>query len=243
MSEREIVMAFPAGNFVENTECGNVLEGAILGYRDELKKDPNWRQGVTYVQLWNEIDQILVYQRTKMGGEGRLHGNLSIGFGGHVNEIDVTSKEMWDRFFTENPDATWPQPVDLTRAVMAMSMSAIRELREELGIDIGYENLRRNFDDVLDAPILDNDSEVGRIHVGSAAYVKVDSASEFNPSPDCSIKGWVDVTRLITDREAVEAEFGAKFEPWSVEVLKRIRIVRERNAARPEPIETAESAE
>jgi predicted NUDIX family phosphoesterase len=61
-----------------------------LGPRSWLETDESYRQLVSYV-VFRHDRSVLVYRRTKKGGETRLHGCLSVGVGGHVNVTDVTS--------------------------------------------------------------------------------------------------------------------------------------------------------
>ena len=39
------------------------------------------------MSLENEKNEILVYKRLSGGGESRLHGQSSIGVGGHMNDV------------------------------------------------------------------------------------------------------------------------------------------------------------
>jgi predicted NUDIX family phosphoesterase len=59
-----------------------------LGPRSWLETDETYRQLVSYV-VFRHDRSVLVYRRTKKGGETRLHGCLSVGVGGHVNVTDV----------------------------------------------------------------------------------------------------------------------------------------------------------
>ena len=70
-----------------------LLNNKKLSYlpRSEAENNPNFKQIIPYVifvkgQRGKEM--ILGYQRSKKGGEGRLHGKLSIGIGGHMNDGD-----------------------------------------------------------------------------------------------------------------------------------------------------------
>ena len=44
------------------------------------------KQLISYCLLENEKGEILVYERLSGGGEERLHGQSSIGVGGHMND-------------------------------------------------------------------------------------------------------------------------------------------------------------
>lgn len=55
--------------------------------RSEAERDFRFKQWIPYV-LITKGNEILRYRRGDGGGESRLHGMLSIGFGGHVTERD-----------------------------------------------------------------------------------------------------------------------------------------------------------
>lgn len=80
--------------------------------RDEAEKDPSWKQLIPYVVLTHGND-VFSYCRTKKSGEKRLHGNHSIGVGGHINPSDSKSGKV----------AYWA--------------GVCRELREEVGLECG----------------------------------------------------------------------------------------------------------
>lgn len=49
--------------------------------------DPQLKQFLPYVVIFNRHGQILRYQRPSKGGEKRLQGDYSIGFGGHCDDV------------------------------------------------------------------------------------------------------------------------------------------------------------
>ena len=52
-----------------------------------MEEDPSYKQLISYCLLENEKNEILVYKRLSDGGESRLHGQSSIGVGGHMNDV------------------------------------------------------------------------------------------------------------------------------------------------------------
>lgn len=62
--------------------------GTWLGPRGRLEEDPRFRQIIPYV-IVRQRGKIVTYIRGASGGEGRLHGKLSIGLGGHIDLADV----------------------------------------------------------------------------------------------------------------------------------------------------------
>ena len=60
--------------------------------RGDMEEDPSYKQLVSYCLLINERDEVLVYERLTGGGETRLHGSMSIGVGGHMNDFSNAGK-------------------------------------------------------------------------------------------------------------------------------------------------------
>ena len=55
--------------------------------RSEAENDPSYRQIIPYVAIVRG-DEVFATTRLNKGGEARLHGLMSLGVGGHMNEID-----------------------------------------------------------------------------------------------------------------------------------------------------------
>jgi len=117
-----------------------MLTNAFYVDREEAEKNPNWKQIIPYVVFRTEGGSILVYRRTKKGGENRLHEKLSIGIGGHINPIDGD---------------------DPTQALLK---AFSREVDEELQ----YDTLPNEdeLDVCISGLIYDPSNEVGKVHLG-----------------------------------------------------------------------------
>ena len=55
--------------------------------RDLMERDPTYKQIIPYVVL-RDGPRYFLMQRTRAGGDARLHGRYSIGIGGHLNPGD-----------------------------------------------------------------------------------------------------------------------------------------------------------
>jgi predicted NUDIX family phosphoesterase len=55
--------------------------------RPEAELDPSYKQIIPYVAVVRG-SQVFATRRLNKGGESRLHGLISLGVGGHINEID-----------------------------------------------------------------------------------------------------------------------------------------------------------
>ena len=64
-----------------------IAEAATFRPRSELEVDPAWKQIVPYLVLYDG-PRIFLMQRTRAGGDARLHDRWSIGIGGHVASGD-----------------------------------------------------------------------------------------------------------------------------------------------------------
>src|SRR5699024_9333875 len=78
-------------------EIVSTFVGFEVKRRGDMEADPSYKQLISYVLIKSEQgDSTLVYRRLGGGGEERLHGLLSIGAGGHRNDVpevaDLDSK-------------------------------------------------------------------------------------------------------------------------------------------------------
>ncbi len=115
--------------------------------RDEMEHDPSFKQLIPYVIFQFESTSgdlhLFQYTRGKGQGERRLHAKLSIGIGGHISADDAAQDQ-------ENPYAEGMQ----------------RELSEEVRIETAY-------DETCVGLINDDETEVGRVHLGVVHLFKV----------------------------------------------------------------------
>lgn len=126
----------------------------IIGQRAHLEQNPAFRQIIPYTVL-RCGDRIAAYRRTPKGGENRLHGMVSIGFGGHIDLADVSFDEK--------------SVIDLTATIKE---GAEREIREELNFDDSVTIV--NFT-TLPEKIVSNMSAVDAVHIGLVTIIDIDS--------------------------------------------------------------------
>lgn len=114
--------------------------------RAEAEADPTHKQLIPYC-LIRSGSSILNYTRGKSGGESRLHAQLSVGVGGHINPVDTgNGKTGREAYFA----------------------AVERELKEELTFDVAHTNRI--------AGLLNDDSnEVGRVHLGIVHIIEVEN--------------------------------------------------------------------
>ncbi len=74
--------------------------------RPEMETDPSFKQIIPYI-IFKHGQRLFTYRRLNKGNEKRLHGNHSIGIGGHINPIDTKGHIIMDsmkREFEEEMD-------------------------------------------------------------------------------------------------------------------------------------------
>jgi predicted NUDIX family phosphoesterase len=78
--------------------------------RAEAEHDPDWQQIIPYL-LMRDGARLFLMQRTRAGGDARLHDLFSLGIGGHLNPEDGGVLTGLRREFHEEMVADWdPQP-------------------------------------------------------------------------------------------------------------------------------------
>lgn len=122
-------------------DIANLPEGsAIWIERDKAEQDPHFLQLIPYTVIRDyETDKVFLYERLKKGNEARLHSNLSIGVGGHIDYHDNIG--------------------DIASEIM---QSAYVEIKEELDIE-DFENCQLESTDIT---IFDPSNDVGKVHLG-----------------------------------------------------------------------------
>jgi predicted NUDIX family phosphoesterase len=142
----------------------DVQSHLVVREREHLEKNPAYRQLLPYAVIEQTdadgITRLSSYRRTSGVGESRLAGNVSIGYGGHIDLQDV---------YIDDKSVVGLQPT--------IFESMLRELTEE--ITLSREGVRLMEDEVHEVFkthckfrlfdknfILDNANEVGTVHVG-----------------------------------------------------------------------------
>lgn len=163
-----------------------VLSHATIMDRDRAEGDPAFKQLIPYV-AFEMAGQWLVYARADRSGEKRLVGNVSIGFGGHIEEED-----MEDGWASSG-----------ARRQLSYSRALEREVEEELlyapdlkapkFVHVGWIN--------------DDSTPVGRVHLGVAHVQRVSRREVQSFDPAIEVLGFAD--------PQVVARMDGHLEPWS----------------------------
>lgn len=109
-------VAAPSTRLIDSTAVNIESKDVVIMQRALLETNPKFRQLIPYVVV-KQGDKYLAYERSKSGGESRLHNLFSIGIGGHVDAVDAVY----------NDNGVF-QLTDTLRTGM------YRELHEELGL-------------------------------------------------------------------------------------------------------------
>lgn len=143
--------------------------------REAAENDDSFKQIVPYCVL-KDGDNIFRYQRTNKGGESRLHGQWSIGVGGHIN------------------------PCDEGGVLQDTYLSALqRELQEEVALQGLY---RIN---VLGC-VYDASTAVGRVHFGIVHLLELEPGFHIHPTdPAVACGDFVSLAYLKNHLEDFEA--------------------------------------
>ena len=124
------------------------------------------------------VDKYLSYSRKK-GAESRLHGSLSIGFGGHVDidDFDINSKTPYQN---------------------SLYLSVKRELEEEL-------SFKGEVSTSFTKAIIDLTNPVGNVHVGLPTLIELRTKDQVFADPnEISEPEWVTKEQLTTSLDLYE---------------------------------------
>lgn len=178
----------------------------IVGQRSMLELNPTYRQLLPYVivrqRSFDGQYVYFTYRRTSGVGESRLAGNVSIGYGGHIDLEDVVFK------------CRGGSVIDLHLTVW---YSAIREINEEIILKSGIAPILIGNADLNYANqfILDDTNEVGKVHLGIIMVLNI-------PSDEIVLCKEDELTTMppMTAKELLES--GLPLENWTKIYLESV---------------------
>jgi len=157
--------------------------------RPDMERDPEFKQLIPYAIFIHRSDDggqsVFQYTRGSGQGEGRLHRKRSVGIGGHISSVDAGADGQG------NPYEDGMQ----------------RELNEEVEINTEY-----SFECV--GLINDDESEVGRVHLGVVHLVRVGRPAVKPREADILDSGFIPVEEILANMDG--------FETWSQISMKAL---------------------
>lgn len=159
--------------------------------RDFLETCEEYRQVISVVVLKDANENVLAFQRGEAGSEERLHGLWSIGWGGHVEELDLVRTPAGE--------------IDVAATAFD---GARRELWEELAIVANKKALGK-----VRRVIRLNDSPVDRVHEGHVFYLTLERGP-------LTVEATAENAAWVTLEELLNLLGEGKLESWSAEIVK-----------------------
>lgn len=151
----------------------NLHNTADVTRRGEAEENKEYKQPIPYMIL-KRGTELFMYERLQGGGENRLHNKLSLGVGGHMNDLSDVSFEH-----------------DLL-------LNTMRELEEEVkikGKEITTEDVS------ITALINDDKDEVGKVHLGLLGVIELPEGAEVTVIETEQLAGtWVQLEQLKADK-------------------------------------------
>lgn len=178
-------------------EVLSILDSCIImsAKRQHAEVNRNLKQLVVYIVLRTIGGAIITYFRSKSGGETRLLGKKSIGFGGHVEVVDTGE--------AVNTLASTTLVVDM------IDKAVERELKEELGLVLPKSIYPTTIIGLLN----DNLTAVGKVHLGIVILKTISSDIMKNVVVDSSINN----VKVIPVQDILQEDLTltSKYEDWS----------------------------
>jgi predicted NUDIX family phosphoesterase len=162
--------------------------------RSEMEEDPGFKQLIPYVIFRHRdphgVEHVFQYTRGKGQGEGRLHSKRSVGVGGHISTLDSDTLAG-----------------DAADGASLYDEGLRRELAEEVNLETRYTARCMGL-------INDDETPVGRVHLGVVHVFDVERPSVWPREADILDAGFRPVSELLADL--------ARFETWSQICLRAL---------------------
>lgn len=156
------------------------LKDLMLGQRAVLEQDLDFRQ-VLPVSVFLYKGAIWAYERTKKGGESRLHNKIAVAVGGHWDLADLHITEGL---------------IDLEKSLEA---AINRELDEEISLS---SKIIRTYK--LPQMICADDTDVDKVHLGIVWIHELDGDGIASAEDQLEAIGFVSPQRLVSGEFNIE---------------------------------------
>lgn len=157
--------------------------------RNEVEQDPGFKQLIPYVIFRHRDaagrETVFQYTRGKGQGEGRLHSKRSVGVGGHISSLDAGADGAGNPY----------------------EEGMRRELDEEVIVRTPYASRCVGL-------INDDQTEVGRVHLGVVHLFDVEEPAVHPREPEIVESGFRPVEEILADLSG--------FESWSQICLRAL---------------------
>lgn len=156
-----------------------------LSYRPRgaMEEDPSYKQFIPYVLLQHTGGDgavtVFSYTRGGGGGEKRLHAKRSVGVGGHISSEDASHDDAG------SDEGLYRRGLE-------------RELAEEVNIGSAYTER-------LVGLINDDETPVGRVHLGVVHVFELDEPSVSSAEPELAEGRFLPVEQLLAEIDAYES--------------------------------------
>lgn len=194
MKHCEHILAVNASAFNSTgmVEADINIADVVVAQRKGLEVNPAFRQLITYAVLKCN-DKLAVYRRTPKGGENRLHGATSVGFGGHIDAVDMS--------YDEN---------GLLDIAAVIDTACKREIQEELNLT----EVKVLSEHQLSHKIVLDGNDVDKVHVGIVFVIEVDGESVSPAEEQLDWVGFKTYEEILADGSA---------EAWTVELVQHLQ--------------------
>ncbi len=146
--------------------------------RPEAENGPAFKQIIPY-QLFCCENRYFVFRRGAKVGEKRLSGRLSLGIGGHINDLDVSGKRL---------------------SVADFNQALIREREEELLCPTNTPPTFKGW-------INDDSDAVGKVHLGAVYLCQISNQTDISIRPngeDLHGIGWLSKEEILARKDEFE---------------------------------------
>lgn len=161
----------------------------VIADRDQCETDESLLQLLPYVtiaaKLPGQKSQYFTYRRGVQGNESRLHGAISLGIGGHIDNA----------------------PTETVPLSMLLQHEVAREVQEETGYVLGGQVSFTHF-------IVDWTNPVGRVHLGLHAIVELTRQEDIDAVCKNHEVGVIEESTWATYEELVPRRY-YEMENWS----------------------------
>ena len=203
------------GSYEEEVVVDNLpVKDIVSAIRSEAEVNEAYRQPIPYVVI-TDGDKVLLYSRTKAGGEAKLFDRCSIGFGGHMTVMP------------DHPNLATQDDLDYV-----IRRCIYKELDEEVPavLDLAMPDGKLTFRQSGKLPLISlgtirigDSGSVDKVHLGLIYRLDISGYTQTEKDKLLNCSGDQGLSNRVWVSKAEIGEYYEKLETWSKIAYDRLR--------------------
>jgi len=215
---------FPRGSGRGLAQIDELLSDSstIVSMEDRFycEDNPNLRQLLPYISVFDYEGNMLAYQRPYSGDEAKLHAKWSIGFGGHVDTLRK-ARQSWVDYIVDNAVRELIEELPLDKAAIARTLRCSQHDVHKCFGEFVAAQMRENILIKNRMTVIAGNEGVDRMHLGLGLDVTIPHEwLVIAENDEVTQLTWMPATEAVAGAKLANHSYSRNWESWSAKLLR-----------------------